>query len=539
MKIKQKYILIVFALSLYQLTTGIKTVAQEAIKVQDKCLYHFDDLKRKQTWTESYNRAGLHFIDFPSSSFIEAYFGKNNGSFVKYYDSENSFNYGLRSSSYTKIKKTTFFGKVDYNNFIGKEMTNSGLIYPERYLMNVANDNPAEKRKESYKLNGGFATPIAKKLLFGFQINYETANMAKMKDLRHQTKLLDFETTAGIIWSKGHFNFGANYYYRKFHEEVAFTKVTDDEALFNGYLYKGLWFGIFDDWANKALNLSRPFTDVLNGGSAQIEYVKENFRFHNEITYKFQEGITGPGADRAYSESQADILEYKGILQYEQDNLRHYLRIKSKYEDAVSFDKVTNSERIGGITIVYYYGLNKAFSRRNYNLNAQYELAIGTLKCNPDWNISAEYNYLSTASQSSLVVPFYFSQDYQIHSFAGVAKKNFLFDKGMIDLSLSGGYSNGSGDRLSKHISPGVSGQISEAIIPDHNAELLKREYEYMTSGRAYGEIGFRFSRFVMGTNYEGALYVDASYSMTKASKAIYHDSDNSQVFKISVGYSF
>jgi hypothetical protein len=539
MKIKQKYILIVFALSLFQLTTGIKTVGQEAIKVQEKCLYHFDDLQRKQTWTESYNGAGLHFIDFSSSSFIEAYFGKNNGSLVKYYDSENSLDYGLRTSSYTKIKKTTFYGSVDYNNFIGQDMRYSGLIYPERYLLSVANDNPAEKRKESYKLNGGFATPITKNLFFGFQINYETANMSKMKDLRHNTKLLDFETTAGLIWTKGSFNFGANYYYRKFHEDVTFSKVTDDEVLFNGYLYKGLWFGLFDNWSDEALNLSRPFTDVLNGGSVQIEYVKNNFRFHNEITYKRQEGMTGPGADRAYSESQADIYEYKGVLQLEQENLRHYLRLKSKYEDAVNYDKVTNSERIGGMTIIYYYGLNKAFSRRNYNLNAQYELAIGGLKCNPDWDISAEYNYMSAASLSSLIAPFYFTQDMQIHSFAGKVRKNFLFDKGMIDLSLSGGFSKGDGNRLKQHMISGASDQITEDIIPDHSEDLLKREFEYMTAGKAFGEIGFRYSKFIVGKNNSGSAYLDASYSMTKASTVIYHDSDNAGIFKIAIGYSF
>ena len=539
MKIKHKYILIVIALSLSQLTTTLTAVAQETPKVQEKCLYHFDDLQRKQTWTESYNVAGLHFIDFSSSSFIEAYFGKNNGSLVKYYDSENSLNYGVRTSSYTKIKKTTFYGRVDYNNFIGKEMRYSGLIYPERYLLTVANDIPAEKRKESYKLNGGFATPISNNLLFGFQINYETANMSKMKDLRHNTRLLDFETTVGLVWTKGKFNFGTNYYYRKFHEEVTFSKITDDEVVFNGYLNKGLWFGIIDTWTNEALNLSRPFTDVLNGGSIQVEYVKGNLRFHNEFTYKHQEGITGPGADRAYSESKGDIFEYKGTVQLEQENLSHYLRVKSRYEDAVNYDKVTNSERIGGITIVYYYGLNKAFTRRTYNLNAQYELAIGKLKCNPDWDIHAEYNYLSAASLSSLIAPFYFTQDMYIHSFAGKVKKNFLFDKGMIDLALSGGYSSGTGDRLKQHMVSGSSDQITEDIIPDHNQYLLRREYEYMTTGKAFGEIGFRYSKFVTGKNSAGSIYFDATYSRSKASKAIYHNGDNASIFKLAIGYSF
>jgi hypothetical protein len=538
MKIKYKYILIIFALIFSQLTS-LTTVAQKNKAVQEKCLYHFDDLQRKQTWTDSYNGAGLHFIDFNNSSYIEAYMGKNDGGFINFNDSENSLNYGLSTASYTKIKKATFFGKVDYNNFIGQDMTYSGLIYPERYMTIVGDDRPAEKRKESYKLNGGFSVPIVRNLLFGLQINYETANLAKMKDLRHKTSLLDFEVTGGLIYSRGCLNIGANYYYRKFHENVAFSKIAEDDVLYNGYLYKGMWFGMNDIWSDEALNLTRPFIDVINGGSLQLEYVKDNLRIHNEITYQYQDGYTGPGASRSYSQSEGNIYQYKGIAQYETPGTRHYLRFLSRYEEAVNYDNVTNSERIGGITVIYYYGLNKTFSKRKHNMNLQYELALGELKCNPEWNISGEYNYTSLTSQSSLITPFYFTQELMLHSASGKIKKNFLFSTGMIDLYLEGGYANGSGDRMDTNRAPGASEQITEDIIPYQNRELLKREYEYLTAQKMFGEIGFRYSKFIMNQNRAGSLYFDAKYSYTKASDVIYHNSDNARIFKFAVGYSF
>lgn len=539
MKLRIKYINIISALILCPLVLAQPVTAQTKRQVQEKCLYHFDHLQRKQTWTDSYNAAGLHMIDFTNSSFIEAYMGKNDGPFVKYNESDNSLNFGLRTASYTKIKKTTFFGKIDYNNFTGQNMTWSGLIYPERYLTTVAEDRPAEKAKESYKLQGGFSSPITEKLHLGLQVNYETAMMTKRKDLRHKTDLLDFETTFGLLYKTNSLNIGLNYYYRKFHEKVTFSKIAEDDILYTGYVFKGLWFGMFDIWNQTELNLSRDFVDVVQGGSLQLEYVKDNFRFHNEFTYKIQDGLTGPGKDRAYSQNEGTIIEYKGIAQYEQDMMRHYLKVKTKYSDAVNYDKVSNTERIGGITTIIQYGRNKAFSKRSFDLSAEYELALGKFKCNPDWNFKAGYLYSSYSALSSLVVPFYFSQEVNVVTGYGQINKNFLMQKGMIDLSLMGGYSSGYGDRLKMHTAAGASDQISEEIIPAQSVNMLKREYEFMTKGKLLGEVGFRYSKFIMGKRVAGSVYLDTKYSFTSAKDPRYHTGGNAGMFTVALGYSF
>ena len=539
MKLNIKYIYILSALFLCELTLAKTVTAQVKKQVQEKCLYHFDDLQRKQTWTESYNAAGLHFLDFNNSSYIEAYMGKNDGPFVKFNESDNSFNYGLRTASYTKVKKTTFFGMIDYNNFKGQNMTWSGLIYPERYLMLVADDRPAVKSKESYKLTGGLSLPLHENLFFGLQINYEAAMLAKRKDLRHRTDLLDFETTAGLMYKTEMFNVGLNYYYRKFHEKVEFSKIADDELLYTGYLFKGLWFGMIDIWNQRELNLSRSFIDVIQGGSLQVEFVKDNFRFHNEFTYKFKDGLSGPGIDRAYTQNEGTTLEYKGIAQYELDNMRHYLKIKTNYTDAVNYDKVSNTENIGGISTVIQYGRNKAFAKRSFDMSAEYELALGKFKCSPEWNFKAGYQYSSYSAVSSLVVPFYFTQEVNITTGYGKVNKNFLMQKGMIDLSLMGGYSMGNGDRLKMHTAAGASNQISDEIVPKQKVEMLKREYEYMTKGKLLGEVGFRYSKFVMKNRTAGSIYLDTKYSFTSASDLKYHTGGNAGIFSLALGYSF
>lgn len=507
--------------------------------IHEKCLYHFDDLQRKQTWTESYNSAGLHFIDFKSSSYIEAYMNKNSGPLVKYYESDNSFDFGLRTASYTKINKTTFYGKIDYNNFRGKNMTNSGLVYPERYLLQVADDVPGKKLWESYELSGGLATELSKRLLFGFQVNYEAGQLAKVKDLRHKTRHLDFEVTSGLIYRVGNFNIGANYYYRKFHEKVEFSKISDEEKIFTGYVYKGLWYGLFNRWNISTLILERPFTDVVQGGSFQIEYQKENLRFLNELTYKVQDGLTGPGADKAYSQNEGEIFEYKGVAQYEQDRIRHYLKVNTRYTDAVNYDKVYNQERIGGIYVVFYYGLNKTHERRTFDVNAEYELALGKHKCAPEWNFTAGYNFSSRSAVSSLVHPYYFSQDINITAGYGKINKNFLMKKGMVDLSFMGAYSSGSGTKQEQHVSSLFTGVLSEDLIPSQRVDLLNREYEFLTKGKFIGEFGVRISKFASTKNSVGSVYLDAKYSFTTASDIKYHTGSNAGMFSLALGYSF
>ncbi len=539
MKYNNKYILMISVLVLSQLCFNLPLAGQNRKQVQERCLYHFEDLQKKQTWTDSYNAAGLHFIDFRSSSLIEAYAGKNDGGLVKYYESDNSYNFGLRTYSYKKIKNTTFYGKLDYNNYKGKNTSYSGLIYPERYLLSVANDRPADLVKESYKLSGGISMPVAEDLFFGLQINYETADAAKRKDLRHRTRLLDFETTAGLAARSDNFNIGINYYYRKFFEKVTFSKIADDDVIYNGYLFKGLWHGIFTTWTQEVLDLSRPFTDVVHGGSLQLEFVSDNFKFFNEFTYKKQTEITGEGKDRALSEARTEVLEYKGKLQHETGNIRQYLNLNTNYTEAANYDKVTSQENIGGYWVTFYYGLNRAHTKRNFNLNAEYNIAFGRYKCNPSFDLKAGYNYVSQAALSSLVNPFYFTQDFKINTGYLKARKNFVFNKGMLDINLGAVYGEGSGNKLTQHISSNAVGNISEDIIPQLHEELLNREFEFLTARKLQGSIGAKIFRFVSMNKQGGSIYLDANYTFLKAFDVQYQPEDRSGFFTIALGYAF
>jgi len=507
------------------------------VKVFDNSLYDFKDLQRKQTWTESYNAAGLYFIDFNKASYLEAYVGDNSGSFVKYYESDESLNFGLRTESYAKVKKIIYYGKLGYDKFLGNNMTWSGQIYPEKYLLNVADDIPAKKAKESYYISSGLSAPITNSLLLGFKFNYEVANLAKRKDLRHKTDLLDVEFSGGLLYKINKFNIGANYYYRKFHENVAYSKVAKDEINYNGYLFKGLWFGINDTWSQDVIKLSRPFLDVQEGISIQVEGFSKSVRFFNEFTYKRQEGFTGSGADKEYSQSKVNIFEYKNILQYGGERNNHYFKLDACYSEGINYDKITNQVNIGGINVIQYYGLNKIFTKREFNINPEYELSIGKDKYNSLWSFTLGYYYNSQYSVSSLVYPHYFSQ--KIFSNLGYVKANkrLILQKGVIDLSLSYLLSGGYGDKLQHHISDSGEKQASEDVIPYQNIDMLNKEFEYLTARKNNGGIGVKYSCFL--AKIAGSLYVNANFYYTTTPDVLYHSNNKARSFNLALGYSF
>ena len=60
-------------------------------------LRDFEYIKGFDGWLTSYNAAGLLSLPVNNISLVEASFTKNNGGFVNYYQSDNSYDIGIRS----------------------------------------------------------------------------------------------------------------------------------------------------------------------------------------------------------------------------------------------------------------------------------------------------------------------------------------------------------------------------------------------------------------------------------------------------------
>ena len=181
-------------------TTGVEAQnsrnAEYFKKQQDDSLVTFKQTTKfeivplKSAWVTGLNAAGLVNIPIANNkelSYVSSYFNYNSGKFVKYYESDNSNIFGLKTESYARVKKVAMHGMLEYNNFRGNNMTYSGVIEPERLTNFIADTVPTSKRQEYYKLAGGFAFNATKWLVLGANVKYETSNLSKMRDLRHYT----------------------------------------------------------------------------------------------------------------------------------------------------------------------------------------------------------------------------------------------------------------------------------------------------------------------------------------------------------------
>ena len=78
-------------------------------------MYDFDYIARSDGWLTSYNAAGLHgAVPVPGVSYAEAYFGKQNGRFINYWESDDSYDFGLKTESFRRFEKVSFYGKMQY-----------------------------------------------------------------------------------------------------------------------------------------------------------------------------------------------------------------------------------------------------------------------------------------------------------------------------------------------------------------------------------------------------------------------------------------
>lgn len=507
----------------------------------------FQLIKRGQNWVESNNPAGLVFNNFDNISYVSASYTKGNGGFVKYYESDDYYKFGVISESFTSFKKVSVYGKMGYNTFRGENMAWSGLISPEKFLTNIADEVRAQKRSEDYFMAGGISFPVAPKLRGGLFVDYTASNLAKMRDLRHKNNSMNLNAKFSLLYTLEKFNIGLSYWYERDYDQVKYSKISDDASIFYGYNFKGLFFGLKDAWNVDALHLSitsdagdgLPFKNDYNGAALQLEYTTDKIKFFNEFTYRGLKGSVGIGEELAYSSCSGDIFEYSGKLNIEGDNVNNAIRVKTLYNDSKSAERVFTSNIINGETVVVQYGEYETINKREFVIKGEYELSLGKDKFSPSWNFLLGYENFSRSSVSSMVLPYYYSQKINYNRFSIDAKKNFKFKGGMVDIKAGLCYAKGDGDKLVEHISPKYA-NVEINTKPFYAENLLNAEYEYYTTPKAEIMGGVRYSYFINKKNNKGGnIFAEINYKYLNANDAIYALGKNAKVLFLSIGVNF
>lgn len=513
----------------------------------------FDIIRVKSAWITGINPAGLVNIpvaDNVNISYAEANYKLNDGNYVKYYESSNSYQFDFKTESFARVKKVALYGLLEYNTFRGHNMTYSGVVDPERLTNFTADTTGSSKRRENYIVAGGAAFNATKWMQLGVSARINTSNMAKMRDLRHETNYSHIEFNAGAKFVTKFADFGVSYFYQKYNEDVKFSQVGDESSVYGGYWFKGLFFGLTGVWDADNLYMASTaqyFIDKYNGAAGQLEFKYDDpsgakWRFYNEFAYTKRRGQTGQGGTRIYSKSTGKEYAYTGRISYAKGKFADYLTVKTDYSKINNRDKVFTTQVINGTTEVVYYGENKVFSKRDFSWNIDYIATVGgnTSKriLNPSWFFNAGYSNYSNHSNSSFILPFYFTQKIKYNEVYFNIKKNFMGENGMFDVRAGAKWSNGYGDKLTEHVADNIDATVSEGGKPSPYYKLLDREYEYYTAPRGTYNIGARYSHFLK-KKIKGNIYFDADFSYIKGKDIVYAAGDNAIVFSLAVGLAF
>lgn len=503
-------------------------------------------IKNATPWLTGENAAGLKELPIDNISVAEVYFRKDNGKFVNYFRSDNSYEAGANIESFYRLKPgIVLFGKISYENFRGKNMGGSAFINPYHApfdIVEFTDSTRGTKNRELYNLTGAVSADVYNGIILGGKIDFFSANYAKDKDLRHKNKLSDLHLSLGLSYRINKtFDVGANYFYRRRTEGLEFSMYGTTDKQYKSLIDYGGFYGkteVFGETGYTTKGTEKPLFDKYHGASLQLDVrFSPKLSLFNEFSFKDRDGYYGISSTGSiiYSTHSSTLLSYKGTLNYHSKKNLHSLNINLNSEKLDNLENVYKEEKPQGssTSIITYYDPLKVSDKELTTASMEYTANIGINEYNPSWVLKAGFDFLER-KQTSSVYPFFRKQAIRQTGFILSAVHNIVRGINMYSIMAGADYRNGSGNVNTDgvYVAPGES-----HVAPPSSDTYLFREYEYLTSDQLRGNLGFKYSRLFTGTGIKG--YAAVNYSLTKAFDTSHLEGDSHTSLLLTVGCTF
>ena len=507
---------------------------------------HFPDfnyVKNYNPWLTSGNASGLYKLPVDNVSVAELYFTKNKGDYRNYYQSDNSSEYGLYTESYYKLNpKVVLYGKVNYANFEGKNMSGSVFINPYNNpfdIVEINEDNRGTKQLERYSLSGALGAEIYKGLKIGGKIDYKAENYAKLKDLRHKNMALDMSISLGTSYQlNSTIELGANYFYRRCIEGVQFSMYGNTDKQYTSMINYGAFYGgteLFGETGYTTKDNNNPLFNEYNGASLQIDLrLSSQIQFFNSFSFQSRDGYYGKRSSTSitYAGHSSNIWGYEGNISLTKPRSLHIIRLKVNNENLENNQNIYKIETsTGGNTQVVHYGKTKMLDQQLFTSGIEYIGNFGIKNLQPEWVVKLAAD-LYNRSQTVSVYPYYRKQSIQTTDIRLFANKNIFSGKNTYGIFMNTSYGFGQGTRNDDGVYANPS---SEQYKPYSNDYYLYREYEYLTASKMRIEAGFRYTKALEKI----AIFGELALSQTKAFDIKYLDGNQNRVVYIKIGSNF
>lgn len=457
-------------------------------------------------WIRSSNPAGISSPLTGRLSTVRAWFEKKNGGLIDLHESPNCLKPGLEAASYMKVSdRITFYGRVDYSYFKGKDMGGPILLDPYYNPINFVENSDTttgSKTLEKYTLEGAMAYSLTNRLTLAGKVSYQSADYAKRKDPRAYNQWMDLDASLGAKYSlpRGKAAFGVSLRYTKTIETVLEKLFGTIDRQYYYLIDYGASFGkvevVEGDNGFVSVSYERPMFNQFFGGSAQAGFKVGGVDAFLDLGAAYRKGYFGKKASGSVRFCDFDGMRYNlnARISFKTGNLLN--RIDGSWNMMTSLNK-ENSYRVstqpGQNPEIQYFGSQEVGDKTVGSINARYTIerqadgSAGIFIPSP-WTVSVGFGrfFLDLTATS---YPFYRKQRLAQNTVNAVAVKNFKMRSDFLSLTLGADYSF-AGDNLKNE-----DGQYSSATgNPRSNETYLNRNFEYFDASSVGGEASVRYT---------------------------------------------
>ena len=401
--------------------------------------------------------------------------------------------------------RITFYGRVDYSYFKGKDMGGPILLDPYYNPINFVENSDTttgSKTLEKYTLEGAMAYSLTDRLTLAGKVSYQSADYAKRKDPRSYNQWMDLDASLGAKYSlpRGKAAFGVSLRYTKTIETVLEKLFGTIDRQYYYLIDYGASFGkvevVEGDNGFVSVSSERPMFNQFFGGSAQAEFSIGGVNTFIDLGAAYRSGYFGKKGSGTVKFCDYDGMRYDLGVRVTFKTGKFNNRIDGNWNIMTSLNK-ENSYRVstkpGQSSEIQYFGSQEVGDKTVGSINARYTIerqadgSAGIFIPSP-WTVSVGFGRFFL-DQTATSYPFYRKQRLAQNTVNAVAVKNFKMRSDFLSLTLGADYSF-AGDNLKNE-----DGQYSSATgNPRSNETYLNRNFEYFDASSVGGEASVRYT---------------------------------------------
>ena len=231
--------------------------------------YTLERIRSKSGWLVSDNAAGL-MLNQASLSIAEVNYDFEQGGLRNVTDGAEVNAFGVRSESYRRWNRLSFYGKLSYDYAASKDRSWAGNANIGDSPMLIGDSIPGNTRDETYAIEAGVAYRMGRWVV-GAMGKYEDRSLAKRRDSRNKTTSMYLSVQPGVMFTSKVVDAGLNFTYERSTEQVGYAAFGTNTTSGMIYFFEGMWF-----YTSQQLGGSEKFYDVYYkgseyGGAAQLE----------------------------------------------------------------------------------------------------------------------------------------------------------------------------------------------------------------------------------------------------------------------------